>query len=95
MLERIIKKYANLVKSQKRILIKRYYSNLFQDCGSKDLWCNINSVLGKKSSKENIEINSIVLNGTLLTVNRDISNTLNSYFVNVAVNLAKNIPQPS
>jgi len=86
------KKYVNAIKAKKRSLMSAYYSKLFQNCNSREIWSNVNSVLGKKNKNEPCKINSVTLNGKIITDNSEVANGLNNYFVHVAKNLAESIP---
>ena len=90
------KRYRDLINTLKRKSHRNFYKNYFTKNmnNAKKTWSGINSVLHRQSKQKvsDIFLNS---NGKLVTDQRLVSKLFNNYFVNVADNLARKIPQPN
>ena len=69
---------------------KDYYSKLFdqQINNTKIIWQNINRLFNKKSNEDNC-VERLDFNGTIISNPIEISESFNSYFCNVGIDLAK------
>ena len=90
------KKYRDLINTLKRKSQKNYHTNYFikNMNNAKKSWAGINTILHRRSKQK---ISDIFLNidGKLVTDQKVVSKLFNSYFINVADNLAKKIPKPN
>ena len=79
----------SIIKASKR----SYYINLFNNFKSntKKLWESLNKLT--KASCPNRSTTSIILNNSILTKSKDIANTFNTFFAEIASNLDSKLPK--
>lgn len=78
----------NLIKEAKI----QYYKSKFSSCegNGKQTWKIINEITNRK--KDHVKIEHITVNDTCISDVNDISNHFNTYFTNIGINLANQIP---
>ena len=88
------KKFRNRVVNELRTSKVDYYKKYFTEHRDniKMLWNGIRSIINVQTSKFN-NISQIIQNGQIIKNPKDISESLNQYFVNVAENIGKEIPR--
>ena len=92
--EYLYKKFRNLVVNELRTSKIDYYKKYFTEHRDniKILWNGIRSIINVQNSKFN-NISQIIQNGQIIKNPKDIAESLNQYFVNVAENIDKEIPR--
>ena len=88
------KKFRNRVVNELRTSKVDHYKKYFTECRDniKMLWNGIRSIINVQNSKFN-NISQIIQNGQIIKSPKDIAESLNQYFVNVAENIDKEIPR--
>ena len=88
--------YRDTINSLLRKSKKQYHKNYFKQHAHniKKTWKGINNLLHRQG---NLKVSDIFLNidGKLFTDQKIVVDKMNNYFVNVAENLAKKIPNPT
>ena len=83
-------KLNSLIRTSKKIHYKSYFTEHLNN--SKQTWNGINEILGRKRNLQtNISINK---NKTVITNEKEVADTFNKYFVDVAENLSRNLGTP-
>ena len=92
--EYLYKKFRNRVVNELRTSKIDYYKKYFTEHRDniKMLWNGIRSIINVQNSKFN-NISQIIQNGQIIKNPKDIPESLNQYFVNVADNIDKEIPR--
>ena len=92
--EYLYKKFRNRVVNELRTSKIDYYKKYFTEHRDniKMLWNGIRSIINVQNSKFN-NISQIIQNGQIIKNPKDIAESLNQYFVNVADNIDKEIPR--
>ena len=85
------KRYRNHLSSLMKSAEKQYYEDSFRKNKSnlRKSWGIIKSIIGKKSSKVNLQF---MVNNQLTSNAQSIANNFNNFFVNIGPNLKKHIP---
>lgn len=79
---------ANQVTKYKRELQKSFYSKILaNNCGPKQAWANINTILANKVNNS-ICIDELLIDDNKILENNKICESMNEYFVNIACKLA-------
>ena len=89
------KKYRNILNN---LLIKaerHHYDRLFSDHknNSSKLWTHVKEIINKNKSNNNKTTKYIISNGKTVTDSQVISDTFNTFFTNIGLNLSNNIPK--
>jgi hypothetical protein len=88
--------YRDTINSLLRKSKKQYHKNYFLQHANniKKTWKGINNLLHRQGNMKVSDI-SLNINGKLFTDQNIVVDKMNKYFINVADNLAKEIPQPN